>query len=64
METPLWQDLVRAFGLVLVLEGLWPFLSPARWREAMLRVSTLEDRLLRTFGLASMICGLIVLQVA
>jgi uncharacterized protein YjeT (DUF2065 family) len=64
VDTPLWQDLVRAFGLVLVIEGLWPFLSPARWREAMLRVSTLDERMLRSFGLASMICGLIVLQVA
>ena len=64
METPLWQDLVRAFGLVLVIEGLWPFLSPARWRDAMLRVSTLDERMLRSFGLASMICGLIVLRLA
>jgi hypothetical protein len=62
METPFWHDLVRAFALVLVLEGLWPFLSPARWRRAFLRVSAFDDRLLRGFGLASMICGLIVLQ--
>ena len=58
----MWQDLARAFGLVLVLEGLWPFLSPARWRSAMLRVASLDDRMLRSFGLVSMICGLIVLQ--
>ena len=64
MDTPLWQDVARALGLVLVLEGLWPFLSPARWRNAMLRVSTLDDRLLRSFGLAMMICGLVVLQLA
>jgi hypothetical protein len=62
MDTPLWHDLVRAFGLVLVLEGLWPFLSPARWRSALLRVSSLDDRMLRGFGLAMMICGVIVLQ--
>ena len=63
MDTPLWHDLVRAFGLVLVLEGLWPFLSPLRWRNAILRVSSLDDRSLRGFGLAMMICGVIVLQV-
>ena len=62
MDAPMWQDLARACGLVMVIEGLWPFLSPVRWRNAMLRVSTLEDRVLRSFGLASMICGLIVLQ--
>ena len=64
MDTPLWQDFVRAFALVLVLEGLLPFLSPARWRGAMLKVASLDDRMLRSFGLASMICGLIVLQLA
>ncbi len=63
MDTPLWHDLVRAFGLVLVLEGLWPFLAPARWRAAILRVSSLDDRVLRTFALAMMICGVVVLQV-
>lgn len=59
----MWQDLARAFALVLVLEGLWPFLSPARWRNSVLRVASLDDRRLRSFGLASMICGLVVLQV-
>ena len=63
MDTPLWHDLVRAFGLLLVLEGLGPFLSPPRWREMFLRVSSLDDRMLRGFGLAMMICGVIVLQV-
>lgn len=64
MDTPQWQDLARAFGLVLVLEGLWPFLAPSRWRAALLRVMSLDDRMLRSFGLASMIGGLIVLQLA
>lgn len=59
---PVWQDLLRAFGLVLVLEGLWPFLAPPRWRAAVLRISSLEDRYLRVFGLSMMICGLVVLQ--
>jgi uncharacterized protein len=64
MDAPFWHDLLRAFGLVLVLEGLWPFLAPARWRMALARIASLEDRLLRTFGLVLMICGLIVLQLA
>lgn len=64
MGTPDWQDLARAFALVLVLEGLWPFLSPGRWRTAFLRITSLDDRVLRSFGLGCMICGLIVLQLA
>ena len=62
MDTPGWQDLARAFALVLVLEGSWPFLSPARWRETLLRISTLDERVLRTVGLGMMIGGLIVLR--
>ncbi|MCI0749953.1 MAG: DUF2065 domain-containing protein [Nevskiales bacterium] len=57
-----WQDLARAFALMLVLEGLWPFLSPPRWRTVIQRVSLLEDRALRTFGLVCMVGGLLVLQ--
>ena len=63
MNTPLWHDLVRAFALLLILEGLGPFLSPTRWRDMILRVSSLDDRMLRGFGLAMMIGGVIVLQV-
>ncbi|MBI2382598.1 MAG: DUF2065 domain-containing protein [Gammaproteobacteria bacterium] len=59
-----WKDLVRALALVLVLEGLWPFLSPRRWREALLRMSTLDDRGLRTVGLLSLLTGLVVLHLA
>lgn len=64
MDAPQWQDLARAFGLLLVFEGLWPFLGPARWRAALLRMCALDDRLLRTFGLVAMIGGLVVLQLA
>ena len=64
MLTPAWPDLLRAFGLVLVLEGRWPFLSPLRWRGAAMRIAALEDRSLRVFGLAMMIGGLIILQLA
>lgn len=62
MNAPDWQDLVRAFALVLVLEGIWPFMAPTRWRAALLRITSLDDRVLRSFGLGSMICGLVVLQ--
>lgn len=59
-----WDDLARALALVLVLEGLGPFLVPARWREMFLRISTLDDRSLRTMGLVMMVAGLLVLQFA
>lgn len=59
-----WDDLARALALVLVLEGLGPFLAPGRWREMLLRVSTQDERVLRTVGLLMMVTGLVVLQFA
>jgi uncharacterized protein YjeT (DUF2065 family) len=59
---PIWIDLLRALALVLVLEGILPFLLPARWRETMLRIASLNDRLLRLIGITSMTLGLVLLQ--
>ena len=48
-----------ALALVLVIEGLFPFLSPAGWRRMFLRILQLHDGQLRFFGLCSVIAGLI-----
>ncbi|MEQ9478630.1 MAG: DUF2065 domain-containing protein [Algiphilus sp.] len=58
----MWDDLFRALALVLVIEGLLPFAAPARWRETMLRLATLDDRQLRIIGVTSIIAGLSMLQ--
>lgn len=58
----MWDDLFRAVALVLVIEGLMPFMAPSRWREAMLRLSALDDRQLRNIGLGAIIVGLVLLQ--
>ncbi|MGH8530888.1 MAG: DUF2065 domain-containing protein [Nevskiales bacterium] len=57
-----WQDLLRALALMLVLEGLMPFIAPERWREVLLRVAGSDPRMLRLFGGALLIGGLILLQ--
>lgn len=57
----MWQDLSAAIALVLVLEGILPFLSPARYRQMMLQVLGLPDGRVRGLGLISMIVGLLVL---
>ncbi|MCP5145379.1 MAG: DUF2065 domain-containing protein [Gammaproteobacteria bacterium] len=54
----MWQDLFAAIGLMLVLEGILPFISPARWRETMLAAASLPQGMLRGLGLASMLGGL------
>jgi uncharacterized protein YjeT (DUF2065 family) len=46
-----------ALALMLVLEGLLPLFSPARWRVMTQRVAALADGQIRFFGLASMLLG-------
>lgn len=46
-----WQDLGAALALVLILEGLLPFMSPARWRRMLEMVRALNDGQLRSMGL-------------
>ena len=53
----MWAELLAAFGLMLVLEGILPFLSPGALRQTLLRMIQLEDRVLRFAGLASMALG-------
>lgn len=55
------QDLWAALALVLVLEGLLPFASPAALRSVMLQMAELSDRSLRLSGLSSMLLGVILL---
>lgn len=55
------DDFVRAIALVLVIEGMMPFLSPDGWRQAMIQAGRLSDKTLRTIGLASMVIGVMVL---
>ena len=62
-NTVMWNELLAAFGLMLVLEGILPFLSPGRLRQTLLQMAKLEDRALRLVGLASMLLGLLVLYV-
>lgn len=59
---PIWTDLLRALALLLVLEGILPFVMPARWREVLLRLASLNDRMLRLIGITGMIIGLVILQ--
>ena len=47
-----------AAALLLVLEGLFPFLSPSGWRRTFQRLLELQDGQLRFFGLCSILIGL------
>ena len=47
-----------ALALVLVIEGVLPFLSPGAWRKVFERAIQLSDGQIRFVGLSSMIVGL------
>ena len=53
--------LLGAVALMLVLEGLLPFLSPQRWRSMFERAMQLSDGQIRFFGLSSMLIGVVLL---
>jgi uncharacterized protein YjeT (DUF2065 family) len=59
---PVWLDLMRALCLFMVIEGILPFVSPARSRSVFARLSGFDDRALRTLGFLSMLAGLLALQ--
>jgi len=53
------ESLLTAVALMLVIEGLLPFLAPAAWRETFRRLLEFSDGQLRFIGLASMATGLL-----
>ena len=53
--------LFGALALMLVIEGLLPFLSPGTWRAAFERATRMGDGQIRFFGLSSMVVGLLML---
>ena len=55
--------LLGALALMLVLEGLLPFLSPGAWRAMFERATKLSDGQIRFIGLSSMVIGLLLLAV-
>lgn len=56
-----WPDLAAALGLVLVIEGILPFLSPGGVKRAIARFTAMDDAMLRIAGAVSMLAGLALL---
>jgi uncharacterized protein YjeT (DUF2065 family) len=53
-----------ALALMLVIEGVLPFLAPSVWRDTFRRITQLSDGQIRFVGLTSMLIGLLVLALA
>jgi uncharacterized protein YjeT (DUF2065 family) len=59
----MWNELLVAIALVLVFEGIIPFLAPDKFRQALARLLQLPDQALRMMGLVSMTLGIIFLYI-
>lgn len=55
--------LLGAVALMLVLEGVLPFLSPGSWRTMFERATRLSDGQIRFIGLSSMLIGVVLLLI-
>jgi uncharacterized protein YjeT (DUF2065 family) len=49
--------LLTAFALMLIIEGVLPFLLPGLWRETFRRLTEMSDGQIRFIGLTSMLAG-------
>ncbi len=57
----MWRDLGVALCLVMIIEGIVPFLYPRRWRHMALSLAQVDDRSMRLVGLGSMLLGTLLL---
>jgi uncharacterized protein YjeT (DUF2065 family) len=59
-----WTEILTALALVLIIEGMVPFVGPGRYRQIVAQIAGLSDNHLRTVGLIVMIAGLVLLFLA
>ena len=59
----MWQDILTAFALYLIIEGMIPFVGPDFFRKTVAKMAELDDNHLRATGLTIMATGLIMLFV-
>ena len=59
----MWQDILTAFSLYLIIEGMIPFIGPDLFRRTVARLAELNDDHLRATGLTIMTTGLLLLFV-
>ena len=57
------EKLLGAVALMLVIEGVLPFISPRQWRGAFSRMIRFSDGQIRFLGLSSMLVGVILLVI-
>lgn len=56
------QDLLTAFALLLIIEGLMPGLAPAAWQKYLSEIIRMDPKTIRVVGIVSMLAGALLLQ--
>lgn len=54
-----WSDLLSALALVMIIEGIIPFISPRGYKNTMQQLITMPDSTLRYIGFGLMIVGVV-----
>jgi len=58
----MFQDLLTAFALLLIIEGLMPGIAPQAWQKYLRDISSMNPRTIRIIGIVSMLGGAFLLQ--
>jgi hypothetical protein len=56
-----WDLALGAIALLLIVEGLLPFVDPPSWRRIFERALQMSDGQIRFLGLVSVLCGVAML---
>lgn len=59
----MWRELLSAIALLLVIEGIMPFLNPNGFKQSLRMMLEMNDRQLRLIGVASMVAGVVLLSI-
>jgi len=57
----MWHEIITSIALLLIIEGMIPFISPGSYKKFVVRMSKLNDYNLRLIGLISIIIGVLIL---
>lgn len=56
------DNILFVIALVMIIEGIMPFLSPTRWKKMLLKMMTVDDRNLRVIAFIMMLVGVVLLS--
>jgi uncharacterized protein YjeT (DUF2065 family) len=59
-----WTDLTTGIALLLIFEGIMPFIFPGAWRKFISQVNGMSDRQIRIIAIVCLFMGLILLRIA